>query len=104
MADREEPPILADPGSQLPQRKLSLGLLDQKISRFKILETSSEECGPIVFHCVVNGRPGGNPDLRFVPGRLYAEQNISFVYIFAEPEVAMFNITNQQFASFQSLN
>src|ERR1700738_2971321 len=96
--------MLFNPGSKLSKRDLPLALLDQKVACFKILKTGSEERSPIVFNGIAYGCAGRNPDRRLGALGLDADQNICFAHILAEPDVPMFCITNQQFASVQSLN
>src|ERR1700686_3040596 len=96
--------MLSSPRSKLSQRHRALSLFDQKIACFKILKSSSEKCGAIVFHSVPDGGARGDPDSQFVELRLNANQHIRFANIVAESDVSLLRITNQQLTSIQCLD
>src|ERR1700759_2884163 len=96
--------MLAGPISELPKRDLTLALLNQEITRFKILKASPEEGGAIIFNGLADRGAGRDPDLRFVYFRFNADQDVGFTDVIPKSNVLFFDITNQQFASVQCLN
>src|ERR1700749_2311075 len=96
--------MLTSPRSKLPQRHLALTLFNQKIACFKILKSSSEKCGAIVFHSVPGGGARGDPDSQLAELRLNTNQHIRFANIVAKSHVSLLGITDQQFTSIQCLD